>query len=438
MTITCFKSQAGLFPLSLEHLFKRNKMKTQSILVLLLALICSLAFTSCDNMDIDEPIIGNEDSQFYSLGVVLGNDYTNYMLSTDDITSGSISPVGNGVELSGAEYIQSDNYIYFFSRADKKFYQYELHFDGSVTETAALLVTPYITDRAYSQNLVDENTLLIMDPVQWGAPEIKWFTISLPDFIIKDHGTFVLPTIEKIDGVNWNSNLGRGALHGDKFIMGTVYYDFDGNYASGTHAIVLDYPEMSNPNLISTDMTDTELGVFTNNNFASTSNGDLYLIGYRGAYGKPSGDEVHGVIFRIKAGETDFDGSYLLDLTKELGETTQIMQLDYLEGEFAMGMLFNDTGITYENLDSDHYYFSRINLPNKTIQVIDMPRADIRLARKPWIGDGKYISFIKSAENKTTKVLQINYQEEPITYETGIDIAGENIQGYSVVKHPSP
>ncbi len=390
--------------------------------------------SSCGDDDDPDPIDPTpEPDQYYSLGTIIGD--VSYILSTDGLADGSVSPVGNGVEFGSAEFISSGNYIYFFSRDDKKFYQYELHDDGSITETASLLLTQYITDRAYSQNLIGDHTLLVMDPVQWGEPEIKWLTISIPDFVITDNGSFDLPTIEQSPGVNWKSNVGRGALHGDKFVMGTVYYDFDLNYESGTHAVVLDYPAMTNPTLISTELTDAELGIFTNNSFISTASGDLYIAAYRGFYGKPATDDVHGSILRIKNGEFDFDESYFMDLTSVVGETTQIMQLDWLEHETGMAMLFNDDDIgDWDNLDNDHYYFVKVDLPNQSITSFNMPRSDVRLARKPLIEDGRYISYIKSAANNTTNILEIDYQND--SYTVGLQVEGDNVQGYSVAKHP--
>ncbi len=391
--------------------------------------------TGCDD-DENEPQKPAVDP-YYSLGVVLADDNSSYVLSTDDITKGSVSPVGTGVELPSGEFMQSENYIYFFSRAEKKFFQYELKSDGSVTEKASLLVTQYITDRAYSQNLVNENTILVMDPVVWGQPEIKWFTIDIPAFTVSASGTFNLPTLEKSEGVNWAGNVGRGVLHGNKFIMGTIYYDFDGNTSEGAHAVVLDYPAMTNPTLISTDLTSAELGIITNNSFISTANGDLYMAAYRGFYGKPADDDVHGSILRIKSGEFDFDESYFLDLSASLGETTQIMQLNHLEGELGMGMLFNDSEvIDWNDLDNDHYYFARIDLPGKVITRFSMPKSDVRLARKPLVDDGKYISFIKSAANNTTNVLEIDYKGGADSFKVGVQIQGTNVQGYSVAKHP--
>lgn len=399
------------------------------------AVLCSLfAVTACDD---DESTPTPTADPYYSLGVVMADANSSYILSTDDLKAGSISPVGKGLELPGAEFIQSENYIYFFSRAEKKFFQYELKTDGTVVEAASILLTGYITDRAYSQNLVNESTILIMDPVIWGQPEVKWLTISIPQFTISASGTFNLPTKEKSEGVNWAGNLGRGALHGNKFIMGTVFYDFDGNFAEGTHAVVLDYPAMTNPTLIETQLTSAELGIFTNNSFCRTKNGDLYIAAYRGFYGKPSDDDVHGSVLRIKNGENDFDETYFLDFSDELGETTQIMQLDWLEDEKGMAMLFNDSDIgSWDNLDNDHYYFARIDLPNKSIAKFNVPKSDVRLARKPLISDGKYVSFLKSAANSTTHVLEIDYNGGADAFTKGIQIEGTNIQGYSVVKHP--
>ncbi len=389
-----------------------------------------------DDMGIDPPAVEPDDKPFYSLGTVVNE--VSYILTTDDLENGEVSPIGNGVEFGAPEFIASGEYIYFFSRADKKFFQYQLNSDGSITEVASLLVTEYITDRAYSQNLIGDHTLLIMDPVQWGEPEIKWFTISIPDFTVSSSGSFDLPTIEQTAGVNWKVNVGRGALHGDKFVMGTVYYDFDLNFAEGTHAIVLDYPSMENPTLIETKLTTAELGIFTNNSFITTESGDLYIAGYRGFYGVVPDDNVHGVVFRIKAGEYEFDEDYLLDLTDVQGESTQIMQLDFLEGEIGMGMLVNDDDIgTWDNLDNDHYTYARIDLPNQTIQEFNMPKSDIRLNRKPLIEDGKYVTFIKSAANSTTNVLEIEYNGGADAVTIGANITGDNVIGYSIAKHPT-
>ncbi len=412
-----------------------NKMKLNFPSGLFTAILLSAAvLTSCDESDSDTP---NPAEQYYSLGIVMADDFSSYLLSTPNLESGSVSPIGNGVELPSAEFIQSENYIYFFSRTEKKFFQYELRPDGTTVPSGSLLVTAYITDRAYSQNLIDKNTILVMDPIVWGEPEIKWFTIKIPEFEVGESGTLTLPTKAKNETENWSGNLGRGVLHGNKFIMGTVFYDFDGNFAEGTHAVVIDYPSMTNPTLIETQLTSAELGIFTNNNMIRTANGDVYIAAYRGFYGKPTDNDVHGSILRIKNGEYDFDESYFLDLTDVMGESTQIMQLDALEGQKAMGMLFNDSEIgSWDNLDNDHYYYALIDLPNKTVNKFNVPKADVRLARKPLITDAKYITYHKLLSSGTTNVLEIDYNDGADAFTTGTLIEGANIQGYSVAKHP--
>ncbi len=376
-----------------------------------------------------------EEDIFYSLGVQVGG--VNYILPTDDIKNGSVSPVGFGIEVPGNELIQSGNYFYFFSRAEKKFYQFELKADGTVTEKASLLITSYISSRAYSQNLIDNNTILIIDPIVWGEPAVKWFTIKIPDFTITASGTFDLPTFEKQPGVNWNVNVGKAVLHGNKIIMGSVYYDFDGNYAPGTHVIAIDYPSMTNATKVTSNTSIGEIG-YTNQLFAKTSNGDLYVGAYRGPYGPPSDDDVYGFILRIKNGTAVFDDSYFFDLSETIGEPTQVMQLNFLEDQSAMAMLFNVNDIpTWDDLDKENYYFAKIDLPSKVVAKFNVPKSSVRLARYPLISDGKYITYHKSITNNKTNILEIDYRDGANAYTIGKQIAGDGVDGISVVKHPT-
>lgn len=393
-----------------------------------LTLVCGIlaTITSCEKKESPEPTEGA-----YSLGTIV--DEVSYVLSSEKLTEGTVSPVGNGVEFGTAEFIQSGEYIYFFSRDDKKLYQYQLNLDGSVTEVASLLLTAYITDRAYSQNLVEDHTILILDPVTWGDPEVKWLTVSIPDFVITASGTTTLPSLEKTPGVDWNVNVGRGVVRNGKFYMGTILYDFDGNYPDGSHVIVFDYPSMTNPTLIATTQTDAELGIFTNTSFAMADNGDIYIAGYRGFYGKPSDDNVNGVLFRIKNGETDFDQGYLLDFTAANGEPTQVMQLDYIGGGKAMAMLFNPTELTaWADLDGEFFYWGIVDLASGTVTRTDVPKSACRLARRPLITENMYYTYLKNA---STNVIGIDLSSG--TYSTGTLIEGSNVDGYSIAQHPS-
>ncbi len=388
--------------------------------------------TSCSDDDVPAPSTVSEGK--YSLGT--STDGVSYILSADDLSSGSVSPVGNGVEFGAAEFITSGNYIYFFSRSDKKFYQYELNADGSVTEKGALLLTQYITDRAYSQNLVDDNTILIIDPLVWGEPEVKWLTISLPDFVVSASGTATLPTVEKEPGVNWAVNVGNGRLHGNKFVMGSVLYDFDGNYADGSHAVVFDFPGMTNPSMISTDKMNGELGIFANNGEISTESGDLYFAARSGdIWGKPVKDGVHGALLRIKNGETDFDEDYLLDFTDQIGESANIRQIDYIGNGIAIAMLFDDTKVNgWGDLENDHYYFARVDLEAGTATKLNVPLSDASWARKPMVENGHYFTYLKSTTNNTTHVIDVDVSAG--TYTQGVKVEGDNVQGYSITKHP--
>jgi hypothetical protein len=394
-----------------------------------------LAGTACSD---DEGVAPDKSGErFYSLSIISGD--VSYILPTNTPMEGTVSPVGSGVEFGGRSFIPSGNYVYDFNEADKKFYQYELNSDGTVEEVASILATQYISDRAYSRSLIDENTLLIMDPVAWGDPETKWFTIALPEFTVSGSGSINLPTLGQSPGVSWKMNVGRVAKHGDKLIMGSIYYDFDGNYSEGSHAVVFDWPGMTNPTLIHTDQINAELGIISGSGYAETENGDLYISASGGAFwGKSGSDGKSGGILRIKNGETDFDEGYLLDLSDELGKPTNIMQLDYIGNDIAIAMLFDPTEVDgWGDIDNDHYYFAKINLVTKEITPYNIPKSGSRLARQPLIDNGKYYTYLKMAAANTTHVLEIDPQGGPDAFTRGAQIVGDNVQGYAIAKHPA-
>ena len=398
------------------------------------ALLCIFVLVNSCKKDSNPPP-PEEQEPAYSLGVQIEN--VSYILPTRGIKEGSVSSKGHGVEVPGNELIQSGDYIYFFSRAEKKFYQFELKADGTVQEKKSLLITSYISDRAYSQNLIDASTILVIDPLVWGEPTVKWFTIKIPDFQVTASGSLDLPTLEKAPGVNWNVNVGKAILHGNKIIMGSVYYDYDGNYAPGTHAIVIDYPSMTNPARLSSDKSTGEVG-YTNQLFAKIGNGDLYMGVYRGSYGPPSDDDVYGYVLRIKNGQYVFDNDYFFDLSATIGEPTQVMQLNFLEGQSAMAMLFNPNDMpTWNELDNNNYYFAKLDLPSKTVSKFNVPKSSARLGRCPLIDNGKYITFYKNVTNNKTNVLEIEYNGGADAYTIGKLVEGEGVNGISVAKHPA-
>ena len=412
------------------------KRVNQWIIVALIGSVVGLS-TAC-NEDDEVPTEDLADARYVSLGIISGE--TSYILSTDaPMKDTAISPVGNGVEFQGRAFLTSGNYLYDYVEGEKIFEQYEMMPDGTVEEVASILATQYVSDRAFSRNIIDDNTLLVMDPVVWGQPATKWFMMSLPDFVVTSSGTFDLPTLEQVPGVNYQMNVGKGVRHGDKFIMGTVFYSNEGEFADSSHAVVLDYPEMTNPTLISTDLINGELGIISSANFAETENGDLYVTASGGTpLTKPGQDGQYGGILRIKSGETDFDESYLLDLTAALGEPTNIMHLNYVGNDIAIAQLFDPGEVNWGNIDGDYYTFAKINLATQEVTPYNLPASGSRLAREPLIADGQYYTFLKSAAESTTHVLRLDPQGGPNDYEIGALIEGDNVQGYSIALHPAP
>jgi len=140
----------------------------------------------------------------------------------------------------------------------------------------------------------------------------------------------------------------------------------------------------------------------------------------------------------MKSGEFAFDDSYFFDVSAELGEPTQVMQLNHLEGQFAMAMLFNTNDMpTWGDLDNENYYFAKVDLKNQSIEKFNVPKSSSRLARYPLISPGKYISFFKSIANNKTHVLEIDYNGGANAFTIGKQIEGDGVNGISIAQHPS-
>jgi len=194
---------------------------------------------------------------------------------------------------------------------------------------------------------------------------------------------------------------------------------------------------MANPTKVTSPKSTGEIG-YTNQLFAQTSNGDLYVGVYRGPYGAPSTDDVKGYILRFKSGQSTFDDEYFFDLSAVIGEPTQVMQLNFLEGQSAMAMLFNTNDMPeWGALDNDNYYYAKIDLPNKVVSKFNVPKSSVRQVRYPLISDGKYITYLRSKTENKANILEIDYNGGANAFKVGKLIEGDGVNPISVVKHPA-
>ncbi|HEV7378682.1 MAG TPA: hypothetical protein VGN64_02745 [Dyadobacter sp.] len=374
-------------------------------------------------------------ARHYSLG--LSVDGVGYAIPANNLFGDTIHTANSGKPYDAKGLIQSENYVYFYSQPEKKFFQYTIDPRGTLTEKSGIPVAGYVSEQAFSQNLLDKNTILIMDPVKWGEPEVKWVTISIPDFKISGSGTYQLPYMEQTHDMAWKSSIGRAILHAGKVIMGTAYFDFQNNFASGAHVVVFDYPGMTNPRLVSTNLISAEVGAVSTNSFVKSGSGDLYLAACRGAVlGTITDNKVYGGVLRIKKDQTSFDESYLFDLSAVLKQPANILHLDALNGDEAMAVLVDDTKMKgCADIANDHYIFARLELPSKKIQKYNVPKSDARVARMPLITDSRYTSFLKSHANNTVHILEIDTKGGPDAFRKGAVIEGKNVLGYGIIAH---
>jgi hypothetical protein len=416
-----------------------------------LSLLAATALTGCFT-EPDEGGKGGGDTTatYFTLGLTAAG--MNYFLTVDSLLTGTVSPVGNGMEVpgSGDNALQSGKYIYDFTRASKNISQYELKTDGTIVKVADIAGGAYVADRAYSRSIIDDSTLLIIDPLVWGGATMKWVAISIPAFTVRASGSFSLPTTPiPGDTSDWRVNPGRTVVSGNKVYMGSVKWALaPAGSARGTinpagsFVYALDYPSMTNPVEISTTKFNAELSGVSAVNTFKTENGDMYFMGTAGwftgsGFSKPDSSTNFGVVLRIKAGQTEFDTSYVLDFSKALGEPTNAMQLQYVGDNKAIAVLFEEADIsTSAALDGDVYSFAKVDLAAKTVVKYSVPKSGSRLSRRGAVSGTKYYTYLKSIAEGNTRILELDLEGGPDAYTLGATIQGANVTGYGLFAHP--
>ena len=400
----------------------------------------SLSIISCDkDNDTPDPDPSGE-GQYFTFS--MRSDDASYFLTTNSLMDGTVSTQNNGMEHTGRGFfLPSEKFLYEIDESKQQFFQYEMKSDGEIVEGPSILATQYIAENAESRNIVDDGKyLLVMDPIKWGSPEVKWLRIKLPEFVVEGSGTVTLPLYNN-DPLYW-VNVGNTVVHGDKLVMGSVYYTEAGEYAPGSHAIIFDWPSMGNAKVISSEKTG-QLGTISQSNYAKDANGNLYIaVGCddKGQWDKPSIDKKqYGGLLRIKAGESDFDADYFLDFTQKMGGNTptNIFNIFSFKDNKAVAYLYNCKDVGWKQINDNHGYFATVDLTTGDVTKHTMPLSGSRTTRKAMVYSNKFYSFIKNAAKNTTHVIEVDPNGGPDAWKLGAQIEGANTECFGIAAHPS-
>ena len=399
--------------------------------------------TSCEK-DKEGDSVKPAGPQYFSFSLKAGSaGDASYIATTSDLMKGNVSISGALEHIGRGYFIPADNYVYDINESENKILQFEMFPDGTVEEVASIMAAKYLPGGGQSRNVIDNNKYLFyIDPIEWGSREVKWLRIKLPEFVVDGNGTVELPMLNNDPA--YMVNVGNTIVHGDKLVMGSIYYKAEGKktiYAEGSHAIVFDWPTMANPKLISAPQTG-QLGNVALSNYANDAAGNLYVsVGCDdlGQWDKPSVDKTqYGGLLRIKKGESDFDKDYFLDFSKEMGGVpTNIFNIFTATNNKAVAYIYNCEGVGWKVGNSDTGYYVTIDFGTGKVVKHDMPLSASVSTREALIFDNKFYSFQKQVSDNSTSVVEIDYNKMSAdAWKMGAKVEGVDITSYGIAAHP--
>ncbi len=414
---------------------KRFSFITQGLMFLFFA--GSIFLISCedDSTDInDESEEGSDTTTreyYHVLGQLSGDtESSNYIASASDLTTGSLSFLGNGYEAQSAG---TQGTLIFSSAHDDYLYAVDYHGGGKVDQYIVQSDGTYALGETYYYDVVlgtatargtilDEETFAMYicnteEEVDENGDVTRYKNIAtialldLPDLTLRTtaRDTFYLPE-SMYDEMPYPNcqRIEVPHLSGDKLYFGMTLKSAERSYKiypSGVHTYVLDYPSLENGQVISTGL---EVSATTNcdasNGMQADENGDIYqFTRYSDDY--ENFEETGGQAYFLRIIDGTYDNSYSFDIAQAVGENIVGMHWQYVGDGIGYAVVKD---IDKENADETNLYnLVRVDLYNKTAVRLNTPYGNLMKVRGG-IVEGDYYYYPITPDGGEAAVYQID------------------------------
>ena len=291
-------------------------MKTKKFLLLFLSLL--FLGTSCKTKPTQEPENPNDakDMLFHVWvpisdgGAMGGSNFIVHSLS--DLTSGTIDPKGSGIDVSeklNSYFVVKGKNYYTINKAGQ-FAKYDSKFNE-----LKKIPMPTIQERKFAHTWMDDKTLVLAGSNGEGDA-INWVKIDVQAMKLTGQGTFELD--KPAEGMRLNSSGMIAYRKQDNKLMYSYEYKKQGRTTQSAyhrfHLAFIDGKSMKVEKVVTENRADfmaaTAFGELRQEKSFMTKNGDYYLACNTTLDGASSYTQQYGSLFRVKAGEMDFDKSY--------------------------------------------------------------------------------------------------------------------------------
>lgn len=303
-----------------------------------------LAACSDDNT-IDPPVITDPvatASRYVVASSPIGSSgVADYLLTTSDLSQGTISTVGKGIEQDGS-------YRYYLTHKGKFFsLLYGQGNPGAVTtytlsEGGELVKSSDFQSETVQVFAPAGDDILTIKVPRSGNESASWFRINADQSKIVGEGQI---NIVRLAGngerahFTWATQVGNKIFAPYMSIKGAAPDVFGTAYPDSSWIAVFSYPEMQLEKVIKDNRT-SFIGSYFNNGLLVDENGDTYA--FSPAVATNSGKQAStkpSAFVRIKKGTTEFDQSYYFNVQEKSGGKKVIGQTYLGKGKSLLYML---------------------------------------------------------------------------------------------------
>lgn len=322
-------------------------MKKNSTLALLSAAVLAFTTFSCSS---DSDKSGNETgggdtgkTKYIITATTGAAGIADYLLTTDDISTGSVTTTGNGLEQDGTYryYITAQNN--FFSLLYGQGNPGAVTTYNLTTEGKLVKKSDFQAETVHVFAAVNKDILTIKVP-RSGASIASMYKIDAEKSLIigeAQQDTKVLAKNGERAFYTWATQVGDKVYMPYMSIKGDGVDNFGTVNPDSTWVAVYNYPELKLEKVIKDNRT-SYLGAYFTNGLFQDENGDAY--GFSGAIATSNAVLVSkkpSAIVKIKKGTTEFDQSYFFNVQEKSGGY-KISATSYIsKGKFLLLMYGN-------------------------------------------------------------------------------------------------
>lgn len=397
-----------------------------------------LSISSCREKKKDEVTIEVEDGitgetkGSYVLAVRSKGSQTvasDYLISTDTLMSGELSIVGNGIEQTGYHfYQQTGKYLTTITYTDVNVGTiYKINEDKQLTRHKRFTI-----DRLHLFQDINEREFLAVNiPFKVAGNNYGTFyqvNAETGTVTLKGKVNLYTPT----NGMDEQAVFSGMTLRGDKLFVPffpIADSDFNSTHTDTAYVAVYSWPDLAYEKRITDDRTGPIGSYASQGHIFTTEDNDIYTVSPCSYSTGASQETRPSGILRIKAGETEFDKGYFLNI-EELSGGFKVCNTYYLGGGKVLASIFTTKHTFADRWAREDVKLAIIDLFGKSLTYVTGVPVHYGGVTGMYnnhlmVDDGKVYIKINSAEGLYM------YEVDPGTYTgtRGAKVVGEEIYG---------